>query len=171
VTFHDVAFTDDGPIRIPPEFVADAPRDPPDPGEVEVFAVEYRLIAGQSRQKGNRVMPAVRKPAKGVEVLYVTADGRKGAHKRFWRNTVERYFRASLGIPPSELEPLADERRHRVRDVLQVAHHDHLPEHAPAQPDRWPGFTRASALATDGGHPESSGIQSTERDPENGGAR
>lgn len=170
MSFHDVAFTDDGPTKIPSEFVADTPRDRPAPDEIEVFAVEYRLIAGQSRQKGNRVMPAVRKPAKGVEVLYATADGRRGAHKRFWRNAVDRYFRASLGIPPSELEPLTDERRYRVRDVLQVAHHDHLPECGSSRPDRWPGFTRASALATDGGQPDSSGIQPTERDPENGGA-
>lgn len=63
MSFHDVAFTDDGPTRLPPDVAADAPREPPKPGEVEVYAVEYRLLAGQRRQKGNRALPAVRKPA------------------------------------------------------------------------------------------------------------
>jgi len=191
VSFHDVAFTDDGPTEIPPEFVADAPRDPLGPGEIEVFAVEYRFVAGQSRQKGNRWMSAVRKPAKGVEVLYSTADGRRGAHKRFWRDAVDRHFRASLGIPPSDLEPLADDRRYRVRDALQVAHHDHLPESDSSRSECCPGFTRASVLATGGGHPddpqksiarereretsadalESPTIQSTERALGSGGER
>jgi hypothetical protein len=154
VSFHDVVFTDDGPTGLPPDVAADAPREPPKPGEVEVYAVEYRLLAGQRRQKGNRAMSAVRKPARGVEILYATADGSWGVHRRFWREAVERDFRASLGVPPAELEPLAEGRRRRVRDVLQVAHHDHLPERAPTQSDRWTGFVRASALATDGGHPD-----------------
>jgi hypothetical protein len=152
MTFHRVAFRDDGPAPITPDVLEGEPRDPPAPGEVPVYAVEYRLVGGQSRQKGNRADPATREWVNGVEILFAAADGRCGLTKRFMRETaLDRHFRASMGADPDDLGPLEAERREQVRDVLQVCHHEHLPQRSPAQPAHYPGFEPASALVADGG--------------------
>jgi len=140
MTVHDVNFTKTGPTNIPPELVADVPRESPAADEVEVFAAEYRLVGGQRRQKGNRYLSARRTPAKGVEILYVTPDGRRGTHRRFWGDAVEYRVRASLGVPPAALEPIEPHRRHRVS-----ARHSNSPNttHCPRgrrpSPDSGPG--------------------------------